>query len=191
MQILIFLIVVALGLSVVWFWLWFAEYLWCVFVRHQAPCVASSWNLKRATVNAIRQFYPNAKRIIEIGSGHGGLARYVARRVDADVVGVENMPFAALVSKIGDGFCFARSKTMWMDAFDYLDEVHEKFDVAIAYLGPKLTPKLTKYKNKIKVLIAMDFEIPKLKPVKIINLRGSIVYGDKKYPHRLFIYEFK
>ncbi len=191
MQSVIIAVAAIVFLFIVGFWIWLAEYLWCVLVKHQAPCVTSSGNLKRATVSAIRQFYPNTKRIIEIGSGHGGLARYVARRVDASVVGVENMPFAVMISKIGDWFCLARSKTIWVDAFEYLNKTSEKFDVAIAYLGPKLTPQIKNYSKKIKVLIAMDFEIPKLTPVRVIDLGGSITYGGKKYPHKLFIYEFK
>lgn len=191
MQSLVIVVTAIVFLFVVGFWFWLLEYLWCAFIKHQAPCVASSRNLKRETVRVIRQYYPDAKHIIEIGSGHGGLSRYVARRVDAAVIGVENMPFAAMISKIGDWFCWARSKTIWADAFDYLDNTDKIFDVAIAYLGPKLTPQLKKYNKKIKVLIAMDFEIQKLKPARVIDLNGSITYGDKKYPHRLFIYEFK
>ena len=177
--------------TVVFFWIWLVEYLWCAFIKHQAPCVASSGNLKRETVRVIRQFYPDTKHIIEIGSGHGGLARYVARRTGANVIAVENMPFAAMISKIGDCFCMAKSKTLWVDAFDYLDKTDKKFDVAIAYLGPRLTPKLIKHKNKIKVLITMDFEIGEMVPVRIIDLkRGSVTYNNKKYPHKLFVYEF-
>ena len=76
-------------------------------------------------------------------------------------------------------------------AFKFLDNTNIKFDIAIAYLGPKLTPKLYQYKDKIKVLISLDFEIPDIKPKRIIDLDcGSVIYGGKKYPHKILIYEF-
>ena len=67
-----------------------------------------------------------------------------------------------------------------------------KFDVAIAYLGPTATPMIQKYKDKIKVLISLDFEIKNLKPKHVIDMgHGYTIYKRIKYPHRLFIYEFK
>ena len=67
-----------------------------------------------------------------------------------------------------------------------------KFDVAIAYLGPTATPMIQKYKDKIKVLISLDFEIKGLKPMRIIDMSkdGYTLYKRIKYPHRLFVYNF-
>ena len=157
----------------------------------QPPCVSSEKCERRAVVEQIKSCYPYANNIIEIGCGYGGLARYVARKTDAHVVGVENMPFCVFVARIGNLFC-KKSKTVWVDAFEYLNKTDIKFDVAIAYLGPKYTPKLKKYRRKISVLISMDFEIGNEKPVRIIDLTqcGYTIYNGQKYPHKLFVYEF-
>lgn len=168
------------------------EYLNCVYLRRQVPFVSSSHNLRVAVAKQINDFYPNAKTVVEIGSGHGGLARYIARNTNANVLALENMPFCIFMSRLGDLFCRAKSKTVWCDAFKFLDEYDGNIDVAVAYLGPKLTPILKCYSNKINVLIAMDFQIPDLLPVRVVDLkRGHVVYNGVKYPHKLFVYEFK
>ena len=162
------------------------------FFMHQPPFVPSVNKLRKAAVEYIVEFYPNAKNIVEIGSGYGGFAREVAKNTNANVIGIENMPMAALVSFCADLFSKTKSKTVWCDAFDYLDKTDICFDVGLAYLGPDLTPELKKFSKKIKVLISLDFEIPELNPVKVIDLKcGYTIYNRVRYPHKLFIYEFK
>lgn len=172
-------------------WIRGIEYAWCVLVKHQAPFVASSLGQRRATAKHINEYYKNPKTVVEVGSGYGGLARYIARHTGAKSIGLENMPFCVFVARIFDFFSFGKSKTLFIDAFDYFENNKEKIDVVVAYLGPTLTPKLLKYRKKIKVLISLNFEIEDIKPTRVIDLRrGSVRYGGKKYPHKLFVYEF-
>lgn len=170
----------------------FCEYVYCANIRHQPPMVASNRILRRTVINEIKSHYPHAKTICEIGSGFGGLARTVARNTRANVYALENMPFSAFVSKTVDTLSLCKNnKTVWCDAFEYLNNTDKKFDVAIAFLGPTLTPKLKKYTNKIRVLISLDFAIPTLSPTRIIEIgRGYTIYKKVKYPHRLFVYTF-
>ncbi len=166
------------------------EYTYCVYFKNQVPFVASSRCHKRAVVAQIKRFYPNAKNVVEVGSGLGGLARYVARHTNANVHALENMPACVCISKIFDWVWPTKSETIWCDAFEWLGKKENKYDVAIAYLEPVLTKKLVKYKKNIKVLISLNFEIPELKPVRVVKLKGFVLYGFKIYSHRLYVYEF-
>ncbi len=170
----------------------FFEYVYCAHIRKQAPLVPSNQVLRQYVIDQILTKYPKSKNICEIGSGFGGLARDIARKCNKSVYALENMPFSAFISKTADIFTHCKNnRTIWCDAFKFLDNTNINFDIAIAYLGPKLTPKLYKYKDKIKVLISLDFEIPDIKPKRIIDLDcGSVIYGGKKYPHKILIYEF-
>ena len=170
----------------------FFEYVYCAHIRKQAPLVPSNQILRQYVIDQILTKYPKSKSICEIGSGFGGLARDIARKCNKNVYALENMPFSAFISKTADIFTQCKNNhTIWCDAFKYLDNTNIKFDIAIAYLGPKLTPKLYKYKDKINTLISLDFEIPNIKPTQIIDLDcGSITYGGQKYPHKVLIYEF-
>jgi len=119
------------------------------------------------------------------------LAHFIANNTNANVFAVENMPFSVFISKFLDIFHKGKNKTVWNDLFKYLDESDINFDVCVAYLGPDLTQKLLKYKHKMPVFISLDFEIAGIKPKRIIDLEhGHTLYKGKKYPHKLFIYEF-
>lgn len=190
-MIFVYLLVLVLVAVDIWLGIKFVEYACCVFVRHQPPFVPANKKLQRAVVDEILSHYGNAATVCEIGAGHGGLARYIARHCNVRVVALENMPFAASVSKVLGIFCRGRCKTIWCDAFEWLDNATEPADIAVAYLGPKLTPRLASYGDKVKVLLSLDFEIPNMRPVRVIDVcDGHTIYGGKKYPHRLFVYEF-
>ncbi len=169
----------------------FLEYFICANVRHQPPFVPSVSKLRRTLVKEIKMHYPNAKNIIEAGSGFGGAARYIARHCNCNVDAVENMPFTAFVSTVLDHLFFVLPvRTHWGDVFKYLEHTNKKYDIAVAYLGPDITKCLAKYKNKINVIISMDFEIPDLQPVRVIKLKsGWTKYRGIKYPHQIFVYE--
>ena len=170
----------------------FFEYVYCANIKKQPPMVPSNSVLRALTATEINTHFPHAKNICELGSGFGGMARYIARHTNTNVTGIENMIFSVCVSKILDLFCAAKSKTVLGDIFKYLKQTNEHFDIAIAYLGPTITPKLLKYKDKFDVLISLDFEIPELKPVRIIDMGyGTTHMHGKKYPHRLFVYKTK
>lgn len=173
-------------------YLYAMEYVWCVYVKDQVPFVGASRLHKRAVSKYINDNYPDAKNIVECGSGHGSLARYVARKTNTNVIGLENGPFCIFLSRFFSLFSRANFKTINTDMFKYLDNTQNTFDIAIAYLGPTVTPLLQKYDKKIKVLISLNFEVPNLKPVQVVDLKkGFVLYQNKKYPHKLFIYEFK
>ena len=188
---IIYFFVIALCVFELFMGIQFIEYCFCVFVKKQAPFVPSTNTSRKITAITINKYYKNAKNIVEIGSGFGAFSRYIARKTHANVIGLENMPWCAFISKILDIFCFAKNKTVFCDAFEYLDKTNKTFDIAIAYLGPKLTPKLLKYKKKIKTLISLDFPLPDYEPTKIIDGGpGTTTMGGKQYPHKLYIYEF-
>lgn len=171
----------------------FAEYAYCTSIKKQPPLVASCPRLRQSVVEQILKHYSKSKNICEIGSGFGGLARAVARNTDADVYALENMPYSALVSKICDVMTGCKNNhTIWCDAFEYLKNTDCYFDVALAYMGPTATPLIQNYKNKIGVLISLDFEIKGLRPIRVVDLSdcGYVVYNRVKYPHRLYVYRF-
>ena len=172
--------------------LYVIEYIWCVHIKSQVPFVGASRVQQKAVAKYINDNYPNTRNIVECGSGHGCLARYIARKTNTNVIGLENAPFCVFLSRFFSLFSRAKFQTINTDMFEYLDNTKNKFDIAIAYLNPTFTPLLQKYDKKIKVLISLNFEIPNLKPVRIVDLkRGFVLYNYKKYPHKLFIYEFK
>lgn len=171
--------------------IYFIEYLICVCIHHQPPFVSTEKSTQKAIIQEIKKHYPQATKICEIGSGYGQMARFIGRKTGAKVIALENMPISVLISKTLDLFQ-TNSKTIKCDAFEFLDTTKQKFDIGIAYLSPKYSDKLLKYKNKFKVLITIDFAISKLPPTKTINSgHGNTIFNGKKYPHKLFIYEFK
>jgi tRNA A22 N-methylase len=146
----------------------------------------------RKVIEQINTYYSDAKNICDIGSGFGFMTRCIARYTKANVIGLENVRFSALVSNILNMFSFGKVKTIRCDAYEYLSKTKKIFDVGIAYLGPKEVQNLKKYKQKMRVLICLDFEIYGLRPVRIVDVgHGFTYFNHKKYPHKLFIYEFK
>ncbi len=166
------------------------EYILCMF-RNQIPYVPSSRYLRRAVVAEIQKHFPNATSIVDIGAGYGGLARYIECHTDMTVVALENMPFTITVARIIKFITRSHIKIIKCDAFEYLKS-SPRFDIGVAYLGPTVNHKLTDLKNNIDVIITLDVPIPKLKPTRIINVgHGFTHYGRKKFPHKLFVYDFR
>lgn len=175
----------------VYFLFYSVEYFYCVFHKNQVPFVGSSRRQRRAVVDCINKYYPDAKNCIEMGSGYGGLARYIARHTKLKVWALENMPYSVLVSRFFDLFCRANSQTIKSDVFEFIDNSKQNFDIAVAYLGPFCANEILRHNKKIKVLISLNFEVQGLEPVRVIDLKcGYVLYGFKKYPHKLFVYEF-
>lgn len=113
----------------------FTEYVYCAFFRRQPPNEPSVHIHHVAVVWALRAYYPNARRICEIGCGSGGMVRYIARRVRAQVTGIENMPLSVLMARMRNLF-------------------------------------------------------PDLRATHVIDLKGFVLFNGRKYPHRLYVYEF-
>lgn len=149
-----------------------------------APQVPSGRKLREAVVAEINENFPDAKTIIDIGSCYGGLARKIAKaRPGAKVVAVERMLLAALISKSADRILRSESKTLWADAFGYMEK-SEGFDVGVAYLLTPMMPRLEKLRHKFKTLIVLDFPLPNTKPSREVELHRDVL-GQ----HWLYIYE--
>ena len=169
----------------------FIEYSWNVIVSKTPPFVPANSIERAAVAQQINMFYPHAKTVLELGSGYGGLVRYIARHTSAHVVGVERMPGTALISWVLDKLYRGNSRTVWGNIYQYLEYMHGQADIAVAYMGPEVMAGLVRYANKFNVLISVDFEIPEIKTVRVVDVcDGCTRYRGKKYPHRLFIYEF-
>lgn len=189
-QTILYLLTAVITIFIVYMFIESFELVIC-HIRHKIPLVPSTGRLRRAAINEIRTNFPGARTAVDIGSGYGGLARMIARRCKMDVIGLENMPFAAIVSKIKDRITFSRNKTIWCDAFDYMRN-HDKFDIAVAYMGPGFNEELYKYTDHFDVLITLVIPAANLTPTRIITLpRGYTRYGLKKYPHRLYVYDLR
>lgn len=191
-KILIYVATVALAVYVAYlFWKNVVEkmiYFVCV-AQGQVPLVPSDKRLRAAVVREISAHYPNMKTACEAGSGYGGLARKIARECGVRVTALEKTTVAALVSKIADIITRSNSRTVWRDAFEYIEE-SDGFDIAVAYMGPEATRRLAGMKGKFRVLITLDFPVAGLAAKRAIDLKnGWTRYGRKKYPHKLFIYE--
>lgn len=190
-EIAAYVLVAAFILLDLWLAIGWLEYFVCAVILRQPPFVACTRKMCRVVSDQILTYYPDAKTVCEIGSGHGGLARHIARRAGVRVDAVENMPFSVFVSRVSCALFGWRCRTIWADAFEWLARPGVSYDIGVAYLGPTLTPRLAKYKKKFRVFISLDFELPGLVPVRVIDMgAGYTRYKNKMYPHRLFVYEF-
>ncbi len=160
-------------------------------IRRKIPLVPSTHRLRRAVTNEINAHFSDLHTVCDIGSGYGGLVRRISRKCSMSTVGLENMPFAAFVSKTKDVVTFSHNKTIWCDAFEYLGQC-DGFDIAVAYMGPGFNEYLYKYQDKFKVLITLVIPADNMTPTRIITLpRGYTRYGMKKYPHKLYVYDLR
>lgn len=190
-QILAYLIAFLIFVGELYILVYGVEYLWCVYHKKQIPFVHSSKYLRRVVTDEIRTHFPNATSACDIGAGYGGLARYVARHCKMSVVALENMPFTITIARIKNLITRSRVQIIKCDAFEYL-KTSTHFNIGIAYLGPDINDRLAKYKNKFDAIITLDVPIEQLKPTRIIDVgHGATRYGRHKYPHKLFVYDFR
>ena len=166
------------------------EHLYCTYIRKQPPMVASVRHMRAAVADEINRHYPDARTVCDVGTGYGGLARHIARHTRCHVTGIENMPVAVIVGWMGAFLC-PRVRTVWADAFNYLARGH-RFDIGVAYLGTHFTPQLAQRLGKnYRVLILLNFDVPGMAPTRVIETgNGYVRYCGKKYPNRLYVYEF-
>jgi hypothetical protein len=141
---------------------------WSTF-RTQVPYYPSG----PAVWDAVRQLLPAGKspRVIDIGSGLGGLTLYLARvRPDADAIGIELAPLPWLVSwlraKLG------RSRARFIRG-DYENLDFRQFDLVFAYLSPAAMPGLWRKASAEmcpgSMLVSYEFVIEERTPESIIH----------------------
>lgn len=155
-------------------------------LRRRAPAVSAGRKKRDAIVKYIADEFGDVKTVLDIGSGWGRVVRDVARKFpNATVTGVEIMPSPYIVSKIR---CMniRNVKLIRGDAFELLVDPKQKFDVGIAYLLHMEMDDVQKFLSSFKVLIAVDFPLPDVRPTKKIK-----IYRDRHADHYLYIYRSK
>nr|WP_308493361.1 class I SAM-dependent methyltransferase [Duganella alba] len=141
---------------------------WSTF-RTQVPYYPS----QPVVWDAVRQLLPAARapRVIDIGSGLGGLTLYLARvRPDADAIGIELAPLPWLVSWLRARIGRSRARFLLGD-YEKLD--FGQFDLVFAYLSPAAMPALwRKTRAEMRpgtMLVSYEFVIEERAPDSIIH----------------------
>ena len=143
------------------------------------PSTAATWHAVAALLPKGRQL-----RIIDVGSGFGGLAMYLAKqRPESEIIGIELAPLPWLCSVLrgrlsGSAGQFVRGD---YDAVDFGD-----FDVVFAYLSPAAMPSLWHKANaemrKGALLLSYEFDIPGVEPDVVTEPSGA---GPRLYGWRI------
>lgn len=158
--------------------LFFVVLYWSTF-RTQVPFYPSN----RAVREAVAALLPRDRpvRIIDIGSGFGGLVLHVgACRPDAECVGIELAPLPWLASCLRAALTGSRGRFIRGDyhALDFA-----QFDVVFAYLSPAAMPALwDKARAEMRsgtLLLSYEFPIPGTQPqlVHACGRSGVALYG--------------
>jgi hypothetical protein len=143
---------------------------WSTF-RTQVPYYPSG----PAVWDAVRQLLPTrqgaAPRVIDIGSGLGGLTLYLARvRPDAEAIGIELAPLPWLVSWLRARLGGSRARFLRGD-YENLD--FSQFDMVFAYLSPAamsgLWRKAAAEMCPGSMLVSYEFVIEERTPDSIIR----------------------
>jgi hypothetical protein len=150
---------------------------WSTF-RTQVPYYPSS----PAVWDAVRQLLPadRSPRVIDIGSGLGGLTLYLARvRPDADAIGIELAPLPWLYSWLRARLGRSRARFLLGD-YEKLD--FSQFDLVFAYLSPAAMPGLWRKASaemcRGSMLASYEFIIVERSPDSVIHAteRGVPLY---------------
>lgn len=154
------LFLLAFLLSLGWYWSTF---------RTQVPYYPSG----PAVWDAVRQLLPpdRAARVVDIGSGLGGLTLYLARvRPDVDALGIELAPLPWLLSWLRARLGRSRARFLRGD-YEHLD--FSQFDLVFAYLSPAAMPGLwRKARAEMRpgsMLVSYEFVIEEMPPQSIIH----------------------
>lgn len=141
---------------------------WSTF-RTQVPYYPSG----PAVWDAVRQLLPpdRAARVVDIGSGLGGLTLYLARvRPDVDALGIELAPLPWLLSWLRARLGRSRARFLRGD-YEHLD--FSQFDLVFAYLSPAAMPGLwRKARAEMRpgsMLVSYEFVIEEMPPQSIIH----------------------
>ncbi|WP_420474340.1 SAM-dependent methyltransferase [Noviherbaspirillum sp. ST9] len=151
---------------------------WSTF-RTQVPFYPSN----EAVWRAVTTLLPEGRqlRVIDIGSGFGGMVMYLSRtRPECEVVGIELAPLPWICSFVrgrasGSAGRFVRG--------DYDSVNFGDFDVVFAYLSPAAMPALWRKAHtemcKGGLLLSYEFAIPGVEPGMVIYPSGDgpALYG--------------
>ncbi|HEX5345074.1 MAG TPA: class I SAM-dependent methyltransferase [Duganella sp.] len=156
-------------------WLFGAAFLlllgwyWSTF-RTQVPYYPSG----PAVWDAVRQLLPTdrAPRVIDIGSGLGGLVLYLSRvRPDAAVEGIELAPLPFLYSWLRARLAGGRARFRLGD-YEKLD--FSRYDLVFAYLSPAAMPGLWRKAAaemcRGAMLASYEFIVPERSPDRVIQV---------------------
>ncbi|MCL2737641.1 MAG: class I SAM-dependent methyltransferase [Alphaproteobacteria bacterium] len=148
------------------------------------PKVPSQKKMRNVIMAEIHKNFPDAKTIIDIGSGWGGMAMRAAREFPhADAVGIELMPLpfcCATVSRclLGPKNC----RFAFGNAVRFIKD--KKFDIAVCYSGPELMKAIEPHRDNFKVVLSIDFPLPNIAPSRTVTL-----HKDRMGQHVLYVYE--
>lgn len=156
----------------------FLALFWSTF-RTQVPFFPSN----EAVWRAVAELLPRGQslRIIDVGSGFGGMVMYLARtRPESRVIGVELAPLPWICSLLrgrasGSAGQFVRG--------DYEIVNFGDFDVVFAYLSPAAMPALWRKAHtemrKGSLLLSYEFAIPDVEPSIVLHPSesGPPLYG--------------
>ncbi|MES2152239.1 MAG: class I SAM-dependent methyltransferase [Pseudomonadota bacterium] len=154
---------------------------WSTF-RTQVPYYPSGARVWRAVE---QQLAPDrALRVIDIGSGLGGFALYLARRLPlARIEGIELAPLPWLVASLRARFSASRARFVLGD-YERLDFAH--YDAVFAYLSPAamsaLWRKAAREMRPGSILLSYEFGIAERAP----NLDIVLTQGGP----RLYVWHF-
>ncbi len=150
---------------------------WSTF-RTQVPYYPSNPAVWRAVQLLLP---PGPARMVDIGSGLGGLVLHLARqRADVDCVGIELAPLPWLASRLRAALAGSRARFLRGD-YEELD--FAQFDLVFAYLSPAVMGRLwTKAAAEMRpgtLLLSYEFAIVGRPPDKTIHATagGAALYG--------------
>lgn len=159
---------------------------WTSF-RTQVPYYPSRLDVWQQMVRIAAQYqsgHTAPLRIIDIGSGLGGLSLYLAKNYpDAHIEGIEIAPLPWLMSRIRA--LITRSKARFKLG-NYHALNFAAYDIVFAYLSPAaMTDLWEKSKKEMRtgtLLISLEFEVPDLAPTESNVQKGQ---GRSLYVYKI------
>lgn len=165
--------------------IWLIENIIGTLVKGQAPEIPSGRRLRKVVLDELKNY--SASSIVDLGSGFGGMAKSIAKYFpDAQVYGIEFMPFAIIISKLSKLFCHLKNlKFIHGDVFKIINQ-SQGYDIGVVYLLTPQMKNVQKIRKKFKVLLVLDYPLPDIKPTLVREIFQEKITSFK---HRLYIYE--
>jgi hypothetical protein len=156
----------------VWVWPTCFFLAWLVFGgihRSRVPLYLSG----QGALAALDTVVPAGARVIDVGAGTGTVLRYLARRTDLRLFGVEHAWLPWLIGRVR----LARVKprpTLWLRDLHQVDL--SVYDVVYAFLSPAAMPALWQKACAEmlpgSVLVSHAFSIPGAQPDRVVAVEG-------------------